>query len=134
MRAHKSRLSTPKRAHPRGRAVTFDHRHHVLLVQQASGRWAFPGGHVEPNETPAEAAVRETWEETSVPVTLLQHLYNDGIQFYFLAAAHPATIHIRDTDEITHAAFMPVAAALNLLKEPARDVLILAARITGSLQ
>lgn len=39
----------------------------VLLVHHiASGRWQFPGGHVDSDETPAEAAVREVLEETGV--------------------------------------------------------------------
>lgn len=33
--------------------------------------WLPPGGHVEANETPNEAVVRETLEETGVPITLL---------------------------------------------------------------
>ena len=33
-----------------------------------SGMWVFPGGHVEKGESPAEAAVREVFEETGVRV------------------------------------------------------------------
>jgi 8-oxo-dGTP pyrophosphatase MutT (NUDIX family) len=43
----------------------------VLLVwQRATGKLLFPGGHVDPDEAPGEAAVREVREETSVHVTL----------------------------------------------------------------
>ena len=35
------------------------------------GRWLPPGGHVEPNELPDEAAVREVLEETGVTARLL---------------------------------------------------------------
>lgn len=39
----------------------------VLLVHhRASGLWMFPGGHVDADESPAEAAVREVLEETGV--------------------------------------------------------------------
>ena len=44
----------------------------VLLVQRAKpprGIWAFPGGHVEPGETLAEAEARELREETGMSAT-----------------------------------------------------------------
>jgi 8-oxo-dGTP pyrophosphatase MutT (NUDIX family) len=34
-------------------------------------RWLPPGGHIEPNELPDEAAIRETLEETGVRITLI---------------------------------------------------------------
>ena len=41
----------------------------VLLIRRADdGCWAMPDGWVEPAETPAEAAVRETKEETGLTV------------------------------------------------------------------
>ena len=40
----------------------------VLLVQSVEGRWTLPAGAVDPGETPAEAACRETYEEASVEV------------------------------------------------------------------
>jgi 8-oxo-dGTP pyrophosphatase MutT (NUDIX family) len=45
----------------------------VLLVQRAdNGRWAIPGGYMEPGETPGEAAAREVWEETGLTVSVGQ--------------------------------------------------------------
>jgi 8-oxo-dGTP pyrophosphatase MutT (NUDIX family) len=39
----------------------------VLLVDhRATEQWVFPGGHIDPNETPAEAAIREVFEETGI--------------------------------------------------------------------
>lgn len=42
----------------------------VLAVRRADGRppWAFPGGMIEPGESPADAAVREVREETGCTV------------------------------------------------------------------
>ena len=41
----------------------------VLLVKDAeTGVWLAPGGSIEPDESPADAAVREMWEETSLTV------------------------------------------------------------------
>ena len=45
--------------------VVFDPGSRVLLIRHSEGdRWVFPGGSVDPLETPADAAVREMWEET----------------------------------------------------------------------
>ena len=45
----------------------------VLLARHSEGDvWVTPGGAIEPLETPADAAVRETWEETGLEVELVQ--------------------------------------------------------------
>src|SRR5262249_54082767 len=43
-----------------------------------AGMWALPGGFVDENERPADAAVREVKEETGIAVTDLEHLYTAG--------------------------------------------------------
>ena len=46
-------------------AAVFDEAGRILLVRRSDdGLWCLPCGWVEPNESPAEAAVREAWEET----------------------------------------------------------------------
>ncbi len=50
-----------------------------LLQQRTSGqvlagKWEFPGGKIEPGESPAEAAVRETLEETGLTVRAVRTL------------------------------------------------------------
>lgn len=46
---------------------------HVLLISHPKYRkWNPPGGHVEANETPCEAVIREVSEETGVEVELLK--------------------------------------------------------------
>ena len=43
----------------------------VLLVRHSNGGvWVLPGGAIEPEETPADAAVREVYEETGLEVEL----------------------------------------------------------------
>ncbi len=55
--------------------LVYDERDRILLVQQATdGVWSAPGGSVDPEEAPADAVVREVWEETGLyvaPVRLL---------------------------------------------------------------
>ena len=50
------------------------HAGRILLVQRAKppmdGLWTFPGGHVEPGETAADAVRREAMEETGLDVAL----------------------------------------------------------------
>jgi 8-oxo-dGTP pyrophosphatase MutT (NUDIX family) len=49
--------------------ITFDDQDRVLLVKHAVAEvWVAPGGSVDPHESPADAAVREMWEETGLLV------------------------------------------------------------------
>jgi len=53
-------------------AVIFDAVGRVLLIKENDGRrrWGLPGGAIEDGETPEDAAVRETREETGVAVVV----------------------------------------------------------------
>jgi ADP-ribose pyrophosphatase YjhB (NUDIX family) len=56
---------------PTASVILRDEHDRVLLVRHVEGDlWTTPGGMVEPYETPADAAVRETWEETGLYVRL----------------------------------------------------------------
>jgi 8-oxo-dGTP pyrophosphatase MutT (NUDIX family) len=51
-----------------------DARRLLLALDRNSGLWMTIGGAIEPDETPADAAVRECWEETRLtirPIKLL---------------------------------------------------------------
>jgi len=51
--------------------LTFDESERVLLVRHIEGNdWTTPGGMIDPYELPANAAVREMWEETGLHVKL----------------------------------------------------------------
>jgi 8-oxo-dGTP pyrophosphatase MutT (NUDIX family) len=42
---------------------------HILLQRRSDdGQWGLPGGAMEPGEEPAEAVVREVWEETALQI------------------------------------------------------------------
>jgi ADP-ribose pyrophosphatase YjhB (NUDIX family) len=52
-------------------AALFDPEGRVFLVRRVDdGKWCLPCGWVEPNESPEEAAVRETREETGLEVRI----------------------------------------------------------------
>jgi 8-oxo-dGTP pyrophosphatase MutT (NUDIX family) len=68
-------------AHVTGSAVVLDERGRVLLHRHKRlGIWLQPGGHLDPGESPAQAAVRETSEETG-----LEAVHPDGV---------PALVHV----------------------------------------
>lgn len=71
-------------------AALYDATGRILLAQRPEGKsmaglWEFPGGKIEPGETPEQALVRELHEELSIkvdetslkPVTFASHAYPD---------------------------------------------------------
>ena len=81
----------------------------VLLIERADRTppLAFPGGKIEPGETPLEAAARETLEETGVRVTC--------------SAEIGARVHPQTGAAITYVAASPVVGD-PLLTENSREV------------
>ncbi len=60
--------------------IVFDEEGRVLILRRGKtapwmpGRWSLPGGGIDPKESPKQAAVRETAEETSLQIQTLSHL------------------------------------------------------------
>ena len=55
-----------------GGAAIFDDEGRLLLVERADdGTWGLPSGYVDPGESPAETAVRETREETGAEIEVV---------------------------------------------------------------
>ena len=54
-------------------AAIFNDQGQILLMERADGSgWCLPCGWVEPSESPAQAAVREVYEETGLTVRVIQ--------------------------------------------------------------
>lgn len=51
--------------------VIDSHKRVLLLWHKRLGRWMPPGGHIDENETPEEAAKRECKEETNLDVEII---------------------------------------------------------------
>ncbi|MEX2536016.1 MAG: NUDIX domain-containing protein [Trueperaceae bacterium] len=46
--------------------VVVNNEEKILLIRHYNGTWVFPKGHIDPGETPLEAALREVAEEAGV--------------------------------------------------------------------
>lgn len=55
----------------------------ILLIRDRYGWWTLPKGHVEPEESPREAAVREIFEETGIEGEVVAVL--PAVQYTFWA-------------------------------------------------
>lgn len=55
-------------------------RGNSVAVEQ--GKWAFPSGFLDWNETGTEAAIRETWEETGINLKNILEFHPDQNKFY----------------------------------------------------
>jgi 8-oxo-dGTP pyrophosphatase MutT (NUDIX family) len=71
VRSLRAMVGTTQLEVPTASVLVFDGAGRILLVRHVEGDvWTTPGGMIEPEETPANAAVRETWEETGLVVDL----------------------------------------------------------------
>ncbi len=65
----RARLGAERLLLPSVTAILYDAAGAILLVRQREGDvWSTPGGAVDPDESPAEAVVREAREETGLTV------------------------------------------------------------------
>ena len=120
----------------------------LLLVKDSdSGLWTCPGGLVEPFELPADAAVREAWEEAGVHVELTalvgvfggdqcQTHYRNGDKVAWVASVFSARIvggtAKADGDETTAIRYCSAADLEALPMQPWVRLFIDAANTAGS--
>jgi 8-oxo-dGTP diphosphatase len=96
--------------------------------------FTFPGGHVDPGETPEGAAVREAEEELGLKVEIKKLLaeiwWHDKPQYYYLAETTGGTFGTGNGEEMRHplpdkGSYEPVWVPLGeLLDKPVRPRLM----------
>jgi len=74
----------------------------VLFVRKRNAKWNLPGGRVEPDETPLQAARREMAEETGLAFDELRFLseYREARVIHYLFEARKAADKPRPLNEI----------------------------------
>jgi len=78
-------------------AVVLDDHDRVLLVHHNKiGKWLYPGGHIDPNEDPAQAAQREVLEETGIHTQVI----TDALFTHPAVTTHPAPYTIIEMDVV----------------------------------
>lgn len=107
---------------------------HVVLLVSGYHGWSFPKGHLEPDESPEEAAHREVLEETGIDVlidssfskTVDSALPEDNrtVTFFLGHCPQGTPDPIAQSEEVEKAAWIPVSEALKgIAYAPDRRVL-----------
>ena len=96
-------------------AAIIAHEGRVLMVRrrvkEGELSWQFPAGEVEPGESPEEAAVRETREETGLRVAAVKllgervHPKTQRLMSYTACHVVAGTAYVADTDELAELAW-----------------------------
>jgi 8-oxo-dGTP pyrophosphatase MutT (NUDIX family) len=118
-----------------------------LLIRDSYNNWGFPKGHLEGDESPAEAALRETAEETGLAQLVLQgpirvidwhfrfrgrHIHKYCHFFLFESPAGDASPQV--DEGITACQWRPLSEALEILSyDNARGVLKRAGEMVRTL-
>jgi 8-oxo-dGTP pyrophosphatase MutT (NUDIX family) len=102
--------------------------------RQGQHYFTFPGGHVDPGETPERAAAREVEEELGLRVSIIKLLaeiwWQEKPQYYYLAETVSGTFGTGRGKEILHphpekGSYVPVWLPLSgLLDKPVRPRLM----------
>jgi 8-oxo-dGTP diphosphatase len=97
----------------------------VLLVQhRKSGLWLYPGGHVEANEDPEQAARREVREEVGIEIDIISDPSYEHPAVH--TVANPFTIMVADVSDAVigvhqHIDFVYAAQPRTTVLEPQID-------------
>ncbi|RHZ35943.1 NUDIX domain-containing protein [endosymbiont GvMRE of Glomus versiforme] len=88
----------------------------LVIFEKKWNCWVFPGGKIEPNETPLEAAKREVFEETNLIIEdseiVAEQAFdtkNQGRMGYLVKAnKYSGEIKIKELDKITDIKFKQI--------------------------
>lgn len=109
------------------RATIICHQHgKVLLVRKAEAKWTLPGGKIEANEGPAEAALRELFEETGLDNEVLEFLALhefDSRPHHVFRVSVPESLDARPQNEITDCRWFSFVDLDKAVKKPSRKLL-----------
>ncbi len=78
------------------------HKDKLLLIKRKSGSWAQVGGHVEKDEVPDDALIREIKEETNLDVDVIRPPALIGDTEHSKELIPPFFVHIHDAKDGTH--------------------------------
>jgi len=100
-------------------AVVLNDHNEILLIRGPERGWEMPGGVVEMGESPAQAAIRETKEESGVDIEIIrfcgifQNVKQSICNTLFLARYTGGTPVI--TSESLETGFFPIEQALKMV-------------------
>lgn len=96
----------------------------VLVIKQVNGDYGFPKGHIENFESEVECAVRETFEETGVSVSVdssrrfvISYLVHDNIPkevVYFISFFESGNIVVQE-EELLEAKWVDISCVRDIL-------------------
>lgn len=118
-RLRRAAVTIPILEHEGEWSLLFSRRSSEMRVHK--GQIAFPGGALDPDERPEEAAVRELWEEVGVPggsVELIGRLDDlvtrtGFIVAPFVAIIQPPTEYVLQATEVVEAFEVPIEELLD---------------------
>jgi 8-oxo-dGTP diphosphatase len=79
-------------------AIVLDDDRVLLIQHRTLGLWLNPGGHIEPDESPARAAVRAVLEETGIQAEVI----GDRTFAHPAVTVHPAPFAVLEMDVVDH--------------------------------
>jgi len=98
----------------------------VLFVRKRNAKWNLPGGTVERDETPLEAAHREMVEETGLAFDELRYIaeYREEKVIHYLFEARKAAAKPRPCNEIEACRWIkPKAVSKRRVRRPIKTIL-----------